>query len=136
MCSADLLDVLSNKAACDFLIIWNEEEGFGLWWDFGLHLLEAQVIVHHFSDLFNLKSSKTNIINRHNMYQDSNWKSSKHAVWQQKTVWVLVNGNIWGRNKYLFQRVLRIIREDKNNLAIRIFSQDSLFLPALDHILQ
>lgn len=51
-----LLYVLRYEAAAHFLVIRNEEEGFGLGGALCLHLLEAEVAVNHFPDLFNLVS--------------------------------------------------------------------------------
>lgn len=49
-----LLYVLRYEAAAHFLVIRNEEKGFGLGGALCLHLLEAEVAVNHFPDLFNL----------------------------------------------------------------------------------
>lgn len=49
-----LLYVLRYQASSHFLVIGDKEEGFGLRGTLGLHLLEAEVIVHHLSDLLNL----------------------------------------------------------------------------------
>lgn len=52
-----LLYVLCYETAGHFLVIRDEEEGFSLRGAFGLHLLEAEVIVHHFPDLLDLSNS-------------------------------------------------------------------------------
>lgn len=46
--------MLCYEAAAHFLVIGDEEEGLGLRRTLGLHLLEAEVTVHHLSDLLNL----------------------------------------------------------------------------------
>lgn len=51
-----LLYVLSYETPSHFLVIRDKEEGFGLWGTLGLHLLEAEVIVHHLPDLLNLRN--------------------------------------------------------------------------------
>lgn len=49
-----LLYVLGYEAPGDFLVAGDEEESLGLRGTFGLHLLEAEVTVHHLSDLLHL----------------------------------------------------------------------------------
>lgn len=49
-----LLYVLGNEAPGDFLVAGDEEESLGLRGTLGLHLLEAEVTVHHLSDLLHL----------------------------------------------------------------------------------
>jgi hypothetical protein len=50
--------MLSDQAPSHLLVIGDEQEGFGLGGTLGLHLLEAQVIVHHLSDLLNLTAQQ------------------------------------------------------------------------------
>lgn len=49
-----LLDVLRYETSSHFLVNRDEEERFGLRGTLHLHLLEAQVIVHHLPNFFNL----------------------------------------------------------------------------------
>lgn len=49
-----LLYVLGNEASGHFLVTGDEEESLGLRGTLGLHLLEAEVTVHHLSDLLHL----------------------------------------------------------------------------------
>ena len=49
--------MLRYKASTDFLVIGDEEEGLGLRGTLGLHLLEAEVVVHHLPDLLHLTNS-------------------------------------------------------------------------------
>ncbi len=52
-----LLYVLCYKASTHFLVVGDEEEGLGLRGTLGLHLLEAEVTVHHLPDLLNLRTN-------------------------------------------------------------------------------
>lgn len=58
MAASHLLYVFCNKASAHFLVIGNEEKGLGLRGTLGLHLLEAEVTVHHLSDLLNLRNKQ------------------------------------------------------------------------------
>lgn len=53
-----LLYVLCYKASTHFLVVGDEEEGLGLGGTLGLHLLEAEVTVHHLPDLLNLRDKQ------------------------------------------------------------------------------
>lgn len=53
-----LLDVLCYEAAAHLLVIGDEEEGLSLRGTLGLHLLEAQVVVHHLPDLLHLRNKQ------------------------------------------------------------------------------
>lgn len=53
-----LLYVLCYKASSHFPIIGDEEEGLGLRGTLGLHLLEAEVVVHHLPDLLHLTNKQ------------------------------------------------------------------------------
>ena len=57
-----LLNVLGDKASCHFLVVGDEKEGCGLGQTLGLHLLEAQVIVHHLPDLLNLHNQPAHTV--------------------------------------------------------------------------
>lgn len=56
MAVSHLLYVFCYKASTHFLIVGNEEKGLGLRRTLGLHLLEAEVTVHHLPDLLNLRN--------------------------------------------------------------------------------
>lgn len=49
--------MLCYKASTHFLVVGDEEEGLGLRGTLGLHLLEAEVTVHHLPDLLNLRNT-------------------------------------------------------------------------------
>lgn len=53
-----LLNVLRYEASSNFFVTGDEEESFGLRGTLGLHLLEAEVIVHHLPDLLHLRDSR------------------------------------------------------------------------------
>lgn len=53
-----LLYVLCYETSTHFLVVGDEEEGLGLRGTLGLHLLEAEVIVHHLPDLLNLRKTQ------------------------------------------------------------------------------
>lgn len=50
--------MLCYKASTHFLVVGDEEEGLGLGGTLGLHLLEAEVTVHHLPDLLNLRDKQ------------------------------------------------------------------------------
>lgn len=50
--------MLCYQASTHFLVVGDEQEGLGLRGTLGLHLLEAEVIVHHLPDLLNLRNKQ------------------------------------------------------------------------------
>lgn len=64
-----LLYVLCNEASSNFLVTGDEEESLGLGGTLGLHLLEAEVTVHHLSDLLHLPRNDLNEVYQPILYR-------------------------------------------------------------------